>query len=123
MKTHIQKYILLHIIETLLNVYTNKNLKYSHTTLLNFYKSNFNIFFYKINTYYQYTSYKNFQMFNHFYLKNVFHLNLREQNVNAAFILPEKLSKTILFKTKNVSYKQFNIKYLNEVVYLFVVCA
>lgn len=37
--------------------------------------------------------------------------------------MPKSVSKKILFKTSKISYKKFNIKYFNEIIYLFLINA
>jgi len=37
--------------------------------------------------------------------------------------LPKKLVKVFSYKVQNISYKQFSIKYFNEVAYLFLISA
>jgi hypothetical protein len=81
----------------------------------------FNIFFIDLNNINKYTIYTSYQFFNLNYLKNIFNINLKEKNINAVTIIPKKISNYILFKTRFLNYKQFNVKYFNEVACLFVV--
>ena len=68
-----------------------------------------------------YPSYFAYQQFNLYYLKHIFNINLTEKNINALHVLPKNLMHRVLFKTRHKHYKSYNIKYFNEVVYLFVV--
>lgn len=70
---------------------------------------------------YKYVDYTGYQIFNLFYLKHIYNINLKERSINAISILPAKLNKYILFKTRYMHFKQFNIKYFNEVAYMFLV--
>lgn len=69
----------------------------------------------------QYQDYLSYQQFNLFYLRNIYEINLVEKNVNAIRLLPKKLIKRVLFKTRYKHYKNFSIKYFNEVAYMFLV--
>lgn len=84
-------------------------------------KKNFNLFFIEENTTYNFTTFRFYQFFNLNYLKNIYNINLKEKNINAIKTLPKKLSKNVLFKVRNVSFKQFNIKYFNEIAHLFLI--
>jgi hypothetical protein len=55
------------------------------------------------------------------YLQNIYNVRITEKNINAISILPKRMTKFILYKTRNKSYKGFKIKYFNEVIYLFLV--
>jgi|JI9StandDraft_2_1071091.scaffolds.fasta_scaffold193300_1 hypothetical protein len=68
-----------------------------------------------------YPSYFAYQQFNLYYLKHIFNINLTEKNINALHVLPKNLMHRVLFKTRHKHYKSYNIKYFNEVVYLFLV--
>lgn len=61
-----------------------------------------------------------YQFFNTYYLKCIYNINLKEKNINTINIIPKKIISQILFKIRNVNYKQFGVKYLNEVVHLFL---
>jgi hypothetical protein len=65
-------------------------------------------------------AYYNMQQINTMYLENVYKIKLKEKNINAITILPYEFTKSILMRTRYKSYKRFNIKYFNEVAYLFV---
>jgi len=62
-------------------------------------------------------------MFNAFYLKSIYKVSLSEKNINVLKTLPKKLVKVFSYKVQNISYKQFSIKYFNEVAYLFLISA
>ena len=121
MVLYIQKYIIIYVINSYLILNDYKILFYQNSTKNKFNVKNFNIFFLKRNNLYKFTLFKNYQLFNSHYLKNIYKINLKEKNINAINILPKKLSKKILFKTSRISYKKFNIKYFNEIIYLFLV--
>lgn len=72
----------------------------------------------KKKTYHEYHFY---QYYNLYYLKNVFNVELKEKSINCQKILPKKVIKYILFKTRNIHYKRFNIKYFNKVIYMILV--
>lgn len=55
------------------------------------------------------------------YLQNIYNVKIKEKNINAINILPKRMTKFILYKTRNKSFKGFKIKYFNEVIYLFLV--
>ena len=65
-------------------------------------------------------AYYNMQQINTMYLENVYKIKLKEKNINAITIWPYEFTKSILMRTRYKSYKRFNIKYFNEVAYLFV---
>lgn len=81
----------------------------------------YDLFFIEINNKNKFSSFKFFQFFTALYLQNIYKINLKEKNINAISVLPKKLSKSFLFKVRNINFKQFNIKYFNEVGYLFLV--
>jgi len=60
-------------------------------------------------------------MFNAVYLKSIYKVSLAEKNINVLKTLPKKLVKIFSYKVQNISYKQFSIKYFNEVAYLFLI--
>ena len=68
-----------------------------------------------------YYSFLNYQTFNNIYLQNIFKLNLKEKYLNALHTIPKKSAKYILFKMRFKSFKHFNIKYFNEVLYMLIV--
>ena len=120
MVIYIQKNIIIYILINYLiknnyNIINYQNIN-KHNNL-----NNINIFFLKKNNLFKFTLYKNYQLFNAHYLKNIYKINIKEKNINAINILPEKLSKKILFKTRRINYKNFNIKYFNEIIYLFLI--
>jgi len=55
------------------------------------------------------------------YLENIYNVKLKEKNVNAIKVLPADLTKSMLFKTRKKNFKNFKIKYFNEVIFLFLV--
>lgn len=81
----------------------------------------YQIFFVEQNNKNKFSNFKIFQLFTASYLKNIYNMNIVEKNINAISILPTKLSKNFLYKVRNINFKQFNIKYFNEVGYLFLV--
>lgn len=83
--------------------------------------TNYRVFFIEQNNKNKFSNFKIFQLFTASYLKNIYNINIFEKNINAINILPNKLSKNFLYKVRNVNFKQFNIKYFNEVGYLFLV--
>jgi hypothetical protein len=52
---------------------------------------------------------------------SIYNISFKEKNINAIKILPKAINKHILYKTRNISFKSFKIKYFNEVIYLFLV--
>lgn len=84
-------------------------------------KKNFNLFFMEENAKYNFTTFRFYQFFNINYLKNIYKINLKEKNINAIKTLPLKLSKNVLFRVRNISFKQFDIKYFNEIAHLFLI--
>ena len=117
---YIQKNIIVYIIINHL-IKNNYNVINYQNTNKYIYLNKFNIFFLKKNNLFKFTLYKNYQLFNTHYLKNIYKIAIKEKNINAINILPKNLSKKILFKTRKINYKNFNIKYFNEVIYLFLV--
>lgn len=95
--------------------YSKQQLKY---TTHNFSK---NIFLVNVNNKPVYRDYLAYQQFNTYYLRNLYDINLIEKNVNSLKLLPKKLIKHTLFKTKHKHYKNFNIKYFNEIAYMFLI--
>ena len=61
------------------------------------------------------------QFFNVKYLQNLYNLNLKEKNINSLHSLPAKIINITLEETQSLSFKQFGIKYFNEVAFLFLV--
>lgn len=105
------------------NVFKKKAVAFTRSTEINFKGLNFNKFllFIDLNNIKRYNEYYNYQQFNLYYLKNIYNINLKEKSINAKKILPSKLIKHTLFKTKNLHYKRYSIKYFNEVAYMFLV--
>lgn len=98
------------------NNYLAKQIK-----LKNLKEKNFNLFFIEKNIKYNFTTFRFYQFFNLNYLKHIYNINLKEKNINAIKSLPKKLTKNVLFKVKNISFKQFDIKYFNEIAHLFLI--
>jgi len=118
------KYLLLPIIVDLdLSInnqhYLTKKLKLIEKENLELYK----LFFIDTSKLYKFGSYRFYQMFNAFYLKSIYKVSLSEKNINVLKTLPKKLVKVFSYKVQNISYKQFSIKYFNEVAYLFLISA
>lgn len=86
----------------------------------NFYRSIINII--TLKNYSVYSCFINYQYFNTYYLNSIYKINLKEKHINSLKILPKKILKHILYKTRYKSYKRFNIKYFNEVIFMFLVC-
>ena len=78
------------------------------------------IFFLEQNNKNKLPAFKMLQLFTALYLQNIYKINIKEKNINTLSVLPKKLSKNFLFKVRNLNFKQFNIKYFNEVGYLFL---
>jgi hypothetical protein len=85
------------------------------------YNISYNIFFVDQNNKYKFNVYRYYQFFNINYLKNIYKINLKEKNINTLTILPKKVTRNLLYKVRNISFKQFNVKYFNEVAHLFLV--
>lgn len=83
-------------------------------------KNPYNIFFLEQNNKNKFPTFKFIQMFTSIYLQNIYKIDIKEKNINTINVLPRKLSRTFLFKVRNTNFKQFNIKYFNEVGYLFL---
>jgi hypothetical protein len=60
-------------------------------------------------------------MFNAIYLQSVYNVAVCEKNINVLKTIPKKLVKVFSYKVQNISFKQFSIKYFNEVAYLFLI--
>lgn len=97
-------------------IYNNlNNLRFIKKNKLMFY------YFYKVKKKYHFPSYIEYSIFNAYYLSHIYKTNLFEKNINAVYLLPKNLMKRVLFKTRHKHYKRFNIKYFNEVVYMFLI--
>ena len=55
------------------------------------------------------------------YLQHIYKINIKEKHLNALQTLPHKITKYLMYKVRNLHYKQFGIKYFNEIAFLFVV--
>ena len=80
----------------------------------------FSVFFVEINNTYKYSRFLHYQFFNLNYLQNIFKVNLKEKSINGLDCLPSKITKFLMYKVRHISYKQFGVKYFNEVAHLFV---
>lgn len=83
--------------------------------------SAYDIFFVEQNNKNKFPAFKFYQLFTAFYLKQIYNLNIKEKNINTIDVLPRKLSQNFLQRVRFTNYKHFNIKYFNEVGYLFLV--
>lgn len=103
--------------------YSNNNIVYNFNTTVQTKKFNskYKIFFIEQNNKNKLAGFKFFQLFTAIYLQNIYKINLKEKNINTIDVLPKKLAKNFLYKVRHINYKQFNIKYFNEVGYLFLV--
>lgn len=107
------------------------NLNPNEKSLINYYHNDtdiilpnnisYDIFFVEQNNKNKFSGFKIFQLFTAVYLQNIYKISLKEKSINAIHVLPKKLSKDFLFNVRNINYKQFNIKYFNEVGYLFLI--
>jgi hypothetical protein len=96
--------------------------KYSQNFCLNLNSlPNYSVFFVEQNNKNKFSNFKIFQLFTASYLKHIYNISIVEKNINAIKVLPNKLSKNFLYKVRNINFKQFNIKYFNEVGYLFLI--
>jgi hypothetical protein len=120
-KYKINKFILYYIISNLFYFSTNL-LKYSNTINLTINsKINFNIFFVNQNNKNKICNHKIYQFFNAVYLQNIYKIKIKERNINSINILPKKLTNIVLFKVRHTNFKNFNIKYFNEIAHLFLI--
>jgi hypothetical protein len=94
-----------------------KTIKIKHK--INYY---IKIFFFNNNNFYKFTLKNNLNFFNNKYLQNIYNLIIKEKNINCLDVLPVKIKNFLSLKTINVSFKQFGIKYFNEVAFLFITC-
>lgn len=106
-------------------LYLNNN-KYNNYYISNHKVTNNNNLYLTLLHYDLYTEKKKlskeiYHLFNTHYLQYIYSINLREKNINAIKLLPKSINKFILYKTRNMSFKGFKIKYFNEVVYLFLI--
>ena len=117
-------------INSYLSLFLEINLNYKKLNILKYSKNNsielikikdYSIFFVEQNNKNKFSNFKIFQLFTILYLKNLYNINIIEKNINSINVLPKKLSKTFLYKVRNINFKQFKIKYFNEVGYLFLI--
>jgi len=116
------KYLLLPIISDT-NIVMQDNFYFLKKLNLNT-KNNwdlYKLFFVDTSKSYKFGTYRFYQMFNAVYLKSIYKVSLAEKNINVLKTLPKKLVKIFSYKVQNISYKQFSIKYFNEVAYLFLI--
>ncbi len=120
----INPYLLLFITHNCCDIDTKKNYfirNYSKESTIKIHSFvKFEIFFIKIDNTYHYKAFMHYQFFTINYLQNIFKIHLKEKNINALNSLPPKITKHLMFKVKHLSYKQFGVKYFNEVAHLFV---
>ena len=69
---------------------------------------NYRVFFVSLSNTNKYTNFLHFQSFNTNYLRNIYDINLKEKNINAVYALPKKISKLLMFKVRNLHYKQLH---------------
>ena len=81
----------------------------------------YTLFFVDQNNKYKISNHRLYQFFNAVYLQNIYKIKLKEKNINAIKILPTKLTNIVLFKVRHVNFKNFNIKYFNEIAHLFLI--
>ena len=99
-------------------IFTNSNLNKKNNIInLNL----LNYFFFKKSYKYTYRSFFNYQLFNTIYLNSVYKVNLKEKHINTVNILPKKVIKHIIYKTKYKNYKNLGIKYFNVILYMFLI--
>jgi hypothetical protein len=60
-------------------------------------------------------------IFNNKYLKHIYNLNFKEKNINCLDVIPQNIKKSLLYRTQSMNFKQFGVKYFNEVAFLFVI--
>lgn len=118
------------IINSYLSLFLEINLNHKKLNILKYSKNNsielikikdYSIFFVEQNNKNKFSNFKVFQLFTILYLKNLYNINIIEKNINSINVLPRKLSKNFLYKVRNINFKQFKIKYFNEVGYLFLI--
>lgn len=121
LKLKINKFILFYIISELTE-FSKINTTYNNTIKLKItYESIYSLFFINPNNKYKIANHKLYQFFNTVYLQNIYKIKLKEKNINAIKILPSKLTNIVLFKVRHTNFKNFNIKYFNEVAHLFLI--
>lgn len=120
-KLKINKFLLFYII-THLFYFSQENFKYYNFLQLNIQpKTSLDIFFIDQNNKNKISNHKLYQFFNSVYLQNIYKIKLKEKNINSINILPQKLTNIVLFKVRHVNFKNFNIKYFNEIAHLFLI--
>ena len=116
----LNRYQALNLIDSVL--YNNPQLYNKYNKLTNPSKIWSNFFFLfiikKKHIHYNCLQYQNYNLH---YLQHIFKINLTEKNINMAHALPNQLSRYILFKTRRIRLKSFNIKYFNEIAYMVLV--
>jgi hypothetical protein len=115
---------------TLINIIFFNKLKFNYNNTIQTYNQNYNpinwkvkknIFFIKFTNTVYFTPYLSFQFFNALYLHHIFKINIKEKNFNSIDLLPKIMTKKMLFESKNSHYKEYNIKYLNEILHIFLI--
>jgi hypothetical protein len=101
------------------NIYflKNKIIKINNKDKLHFIK----YFFLDKKNINKYTLKNNLNFFNNKYLQNLYNLKIKEKNVNCLESIPTKIKNNLLVDTRSTSFKQFGVKYFNEVAFLFIV--
>lgn len=79
------------------------------------------LFFVEPKNSYKYSNLIHLRFFNSKYLQCLYKINLKEKNINCLFSLPEKITTLLLSETESINFKQFGIKYFNEIAFLFIV--
>jgi hypothetical protein len=69
----------------------------------------------------KFTLRNNLNFFNNKYLEKIYNIKIKEKNINCLHLLPIKIKNNLLLETQSISFKQFGVKYFNEVAFLFVV--
>jgi len=101
---------------------TNNKLYYfNNKNLQNNFKNNIALLHYNLYSEKKILSKEIYHFFNTKYLQYIYNINIKEKNINAIKLLPKSINKFILYKTRNMSFKSFKIKYFNEVIYLFLI--
>jgi hypothetical protein len=84
-------------------------------------KINYLLFFVEPLNIYKYSSFCHLQFFNVKYLQCLYKINIKEKNINCLYSLPGNFTNILLDETESVNFKQFGIKYFNEVAFLFFI--
>ncbi len=98
-----------------------EQVKYTQSLALKEKLNEFDLFFFKIDNKYKLSLQKYYQFFNCVYLQNIYKIQLKEKNINSIKILPKKLTNIVLYQVRHINFKNFNIKYFNEIAHLFLI--